>query len=520
MHESPQPIHTEADHHALIEGLLRQLADAGEQELITTHISSVILAGEYAYKIKKPLDLGFLDFSTLERRRFCCEEELRLNARLAPGIYLDVLPITGTLRQPVLGGDGELLEYVVRMRRFDQRGLLSSHLDLLDPAVIDTIARRVARFHGEIARAPAASEYGEPAHLAQPMWDNFTHIRQLVDNAEVTPRLEALEHWTRQRYQALGGLLSQRKRDGYIRECHGDLHLGNIALVGTDPLIFDGIEFNPGLRWIDTMSELAFLLMDLQEKGRPELATRALNSYLAETGDYQGVALLRFYQVYRAMVRAKVAAIMASQAVPPAKPDYTAFRAYLALAESYMRDASPCLMLTRGPSGSGKSTKARDLLGRVPAIWLRSDVERKRLAGLRARDSSGSALDGGIYSAEFTRRTYAHLHALAGEVLAAGYAVLVDATFLDRARREPFYGLAEELGCPVLVLDLQVPEALLRERVERRAARGGSVSEAGLEVLERQLAGYRPLDDDEREHTIVLIPDDATWVGRVAERCG
>ena len=270
---------TDVNHHRrLVSCLLEQLRNQGipRVESVETHISSIILANEFAYKLKKPLNLGFLDFSNLQRRHFFCEEEVRLNSRLAPQIYIDVIAITGSLARPQLGGPGPVLEYAVRMRRFDQKGLLSTHADSLTAELIETISRKVAAFHQTCAVAEPGSTFGSFETLAQPMWDNFSQIRSLIREREIYARIQQIERWTKDQHSVHRQLFGKRKEAGFIRECHGDLHLGNIALSDGEVIIFDGIEFSPELRWIDTISELAFLLMDLDEKNHPEHATRAL----------------------------------------------------------------------------------------------------------------------------------------------------------------------------------------------------------------------------------------------------
>lgn len=509
----------------LIEGLKKRLeAETGEAvEHIETHISTVLLAGGYAYKIKKPLDLGFLDFSTLERRRFCCEEEIRLNRRLAPKIYLDVLPITGSIESPLLGGSGEAIEYAVHMRRFADDSLLSSRPESLDRGMVGDIARVVAGFHADIAVAPAETEYGEPEVLLAPMQANFDHIRDLISEQAVLERVQVIEQWTLKTSDALRSLLEKRKQEGFIRECHGDLHLGNIAWVDGAALIFDGIEFNPDLRWIDIMSEMAFLLMDLDEKERPELAHHALNEYLQISGDYEGVRLLRFYQVYRAMVRAKVSAIRLSQeglSESECSHIMDEFGLYLSLAERYTHPGHGGVVITRGLSGSGKSTLAGSVVSALGAVQLRSDVERKRLAGLAADERSESGLDGGIYTGAFTKRTYDRLRQLSRMVAGSGFIAVADATFLKREQREPFYDFAQEMQLPLVVLDLQVPEEELRRRVTHRGSEGVDASEADIKVLESQLASYAPPAEDEMQWVVEVIPGDTGWRRQLLERLG
>lgn len=468
-------------------------------EHIETHISHVLLAGDYAYKLKKPLNLGFLDFSTLERRRFCCEEELRLNRRLAPQIYLGVVPIAGSVERPRVGGEGgEVLEYAVKMRRFDQNGLLTRLP--VTRSLADRIAERVAEFHASIPAAGGDSDYGTPHAVLRPMLENFEQIRSHLRDREALARLEPLARWTRERRDALWSVLEQRRREGRIRECHGDMHRGNIALVDGDLVIFDGIEFNPGLRWIDTMSELAFLAMDLEEAGEIERARRLVNRYLELTGDYGGLRVLDFYKVYRAMVRAKVTAIRLGQSDPgpaEAAKDRDEYQGYVALAETYTRSRPKRLILTHGTSGTGKSKLAAILRDRLSLIHIRSDLERKRLFGLSAGARSGFGSNEGIYSPDASDRTYGRLRELAALILDADYSPLVDATFLRAARRTPFLDLAAEKGCPCTILDLTAPEEVLRKRVRDREARGLDASEADVGVLEAQLATREPLTEME-----------------------
>lgn len=486
----------------LIQALLQPAPYAHEVEhctLIETHISWVILTGGYAYKIKKSLDLGFLDFSTLERRHFFCEEELRLNRRLAPGIYLDVVPITGTERAPVVDGEGEAIEYAVKMVQFPQQAQLDRMLEQrrLTSQHIDAFAEFVAEFHRKAAVADR--NYGDPSRVWQPMEENFVQIREhrAVTGAHLET-LAALEHWSRATFRELEPLLAQRKVQGFIRECHGDMHLRNLAWFDNRPMAFDGIEFDPNLRWIDVISEVAFLVMDLQGRDQPVLAQRFLNGYLEQTGDYAGVRLLPLYLVYRAMVRAKVSAIRRDQGRLEGKEREAIeaeFAHYLDLAKRYTQPAANHLLITRGLSGSGKSTLSQQLLEVMPAIRIRSDVERKRLYGLAARESRQAAPAEGIYTPEATVKTYARLQALAEAVLDAGYTVIVDATFLQRKQREPFEHLAREKGVGYAILEFVAGEETLRRRLQLRR---GDASDADMAVLEHQLGEYAPLPPEEQ----------------------
>lgn len=493
------------DSERLVSNLFDRLCaeQAGQDcERMETHISWILLVDGYAYKIKKPLDLGFLDFSTLEKRHFFCEEELRLNRRLAPAIYLAVQPITGKPDQPQLAGDGEPIEYAVQMRRFPQAArldqLLAQHQ--LTPERIDALATFCADFHATAATAGDDSPYGTPEAVIAPARENFTQIQERLDDADSQGRLQGLSDWTEQTYASLQPRLNRRRQAGFIRECHGDLHLGNLAWYPDAPLAFDCLEFNPALRWIDVISEAAFLVMDLQSRGEPALAQRFLNRYLERGGDYAGLHLLRFFLLYRALVRAKVSLITHAQH-HGTHADEKEFLRYLDLAESYTLPPKPHLLITFGPSASGKSTLTQPLLEVLGAIRIRSDVERKRLCGIGEQQHATAATGAGIYDPAITDRTYERLLAIAAELLAAGYPVIVDATFAAREHRQRFRELADELGIPFHILDFQTPPALLRQRI---IARQADMSDANLAVLEHQLAHWRPLDADEEPVRLVI----------------
>lgn len=484
---------------ALIAGLLAGLPQDTPSRLIETHISWVILAGPFAYKLKKPLDLGFLDFSTLDKRRACCEAEIRLNRRLAPNIYLEVVPVTGPESAPRFGGDGPVLEWAVKMRAFPADATLDRE-PTLGAEQIDAIADRVAGFHGAVEATPADSHFGTPNAVRAPVAANFAHLRSLAPPPDLLARIEPIEAWSRAEGERLEAHFAARKTGGHIRECHGDLHLGNIAWVEGAPLIFDAIEFNPDLRCIDVINEIAFLTMDLAHRGRDDLAWRVLNRYLEHTGDYAGLAALSYYQVYRAMVRAKVAAILAGQH----GGDLDECRDYLALAERLMQARQQVLVLMHGVSGSGKTWHSQRLLEALGAVRLRSDVERKRLFGLAASASS-AGVPGGIYTREAGRRTLIHLLEQTRTVLAAGFPVIVDATFIKGDWRQPFAQLAESLGRPWFIAAVSADPDTLRARVAQRQAEGGDASEAGLDVLEAQLASLDPFTEAEAPHVLTLV---------------
>ena len=466
----------------------RTLITALGLPVVETHISYVLFDRGTAYKIKKAVRFPFLDFTTLEARAFYCGEELRLNSRLAPSIYRDVIPITGTVDAPVLGGSGAPIEYAVRMREFDQRGLLSRVIarDELTSAHVDGLAVEVAGFHERTARAGPDDPYARPEAVLDDARQNFAAMTGNIGAAR-RAQIETLRDWTEREAARCTQEFAARRQQGFVRECHGDLHLGNIALVDGAVTLFDCIEFNPAMRWIDVMSDLAFLVMDLRDRRRPDLAARVLNGYLERTGDYGGLRVLRYYVVYRALVRAKVAWLGA---------DAAEFGGYLDLAVRESAPATPRVVITHGLAGSGKSTRAQALVDEG-AVRIRSDVERKRLRGLPPDARTASDTGGGLYAEAITRETYERLATLARTIAAAGYPVVVDATFLQRAQRDLLRGVARELDVPFAIADCLAPEAALRERIARRLGQGRDASEATLDVLARQLATQEPLGADE-----------------------
>jgi aminoglycoside phosphotransferase family enzyme/predicted kinase len=481
----------------------------GEVRLLQTHISWVFLAGEHAYKVKKPVSLGFADFATLEARRFFCEEELRLNRRTAPDLYEAVVPITGSPDAPAVGGGGPVIEWAVKMRRFPQEALLDrvARTGALTPALVDAFAQSVAAFHAALPRAKDDSPFGTPREIRDEAVGNFAQIEAIGGVAEAEDVLRALRAWTERACAHLEAVFQSRRDEGFVRECHGDLHLGNVALIGGRPVAFDAIEFNEAFRWIDVMNEVAFPVMDLVHHGLPRLARRFLDRYLAGTGDYEGLAVLRFYLVYRAMVRAKVSAIRSRQAGVPEldrQRSARAFGEHVELAAHLSRPARAAVIAMHGLSGSGKTTAAQELLESLGAIRIRSDVERKRLHGLAASARTGFAPGEGLYAQGADDETYARLVILARQVVAAGHPVIVDATSLQRTRRETFRELAQDCGVPFVLFACVAPQEVLRERVVTRAREGTDASEAGLAVLERQIAHLEPLAAEELEWTVLL----------------
>ena len=473
--------------------------------LIETHISWVLLGRDLAWKLKKPLALPFLDFSTPALRRHFCEEELRLNLRLAPQFYLDVVDVCEGPTGPAFGGAGIVIDAALRMRRFPDGALWSEQLaaGTLEARHMNAMARRLAEFHRGAGIAPARSQYGSSnAH------EGITS--RLVDSIDawqarlVTPdgAWPALRTWLSRQLQALPPLWEERQRAGRIRECHGDLHLDNVIQLEQGAVAFDAIEFDPTLRWIDVLEDVAFLVMDLIAHRRRDLAFSLLIAWLEANGDYAGLPMLRFLLVSRALVRTLVATIREGQGIAPSGKLGAA--EYLRLAKEISQGGAPRLAITHGLPGSGKTFVSHVLVEAAGAIRVRSDVERKRLFGMVALESSGSRSDGGIYDTAAGRRTYDRLLEWARLSLTSGWPVVVDAAFLRHAERARFAALDAELDVPFSIIDCQAPRHLLHERILQRRASGLDASEADVAVLERLERMAEPFDNDEQARAIVV----------------
>ncbi len=492
-------------------------------DLLETHISWVFLAGDFVYKLKKPLDLGFLDFSTLARRRHFCEEELRLNRRFAPQLYLDVVALGGPAGSLRLHGE-PVYDYAVKMKRFPTRQQLDRMQaeGRLTADHIERFATLMARLHGQAPVAGPDQDFGAPELVSAPILQNFTQLKRLLP-ATMQRRLAELEDWSRAACERLRGDLQQRKQQGFIRECHGDVHLANMAWFEGQPLLFDCIEFSENLRWIDPINDLAFLVMDLDDRGEQILGWHFLNRYLQESADFSGMGLLGFYKIYRAMVRAKVVALRLSQADLPAAQrvaDQRLVQSYLDLAANDMAAPRPLLILTHGLSGAGKTTLANQLAPHCGALCIHSDVERKRLHGLASAEASGSAVGSGIYSEGASAATYQRLQDLAETLLKAGVSTIIDATFIKQQVRSRMRRLADNLKVPMIILDLPLAVQELERRIEQRTQQAGQISEATPAVLEDQRAHAEPFTDEELQAVLRVSPDltAACLARRIAER--
>ncbi len=486
--------------------------------VLQTHISYVLLTGTYAYKIKKPVSLPFLDFSTLGFRRHYCYEELRINRRLAPELYLDVVPITGTPQAPRVNGDGKAIEYAVKMIQFpdaDRLDRVADRGELLDSHV-RALAGKIAGFHAAVAVADGKSPFASSEQLRGEVMDNFESLSAQPLDENAASLLEDIRGWSARSLVDLGAQFRARKQQGRVRECHGDMHLANMALRHGQAIIFDALEFNENLRWIDVQSELAFLAMDFDYRGLSGLGWMLMSAYLETTCDYPGLRVFRHYKVYRAMVRAKVAALRWRQCVTgtsDANAAIAGLLTHMRLARSYLqtRERTP-LIITHGLSGCGKSWLSERLLQVLGAIRVRSDVERRRVA------SHGEGRPAAIYSSAAISRTYEALAAHTRMILECGYPAIVDATFLKHNHRHRFMEIARELDVPFVILSLRAPIRVLEARIANRRAQATDASEATTEVLRRQLEDMEALNAQERGVAIELDGEAGPDVEMLAER--
>lgn len=486
--------------------------EVSERELLETHISWVVLTGPFAYKIKKPVRFDFVDYSSLERRRGFCEKEVELNRRFAPELYVGVVPIFSRDGELKFGGESEpmstleaaatddaLMEYAVKMRQFPQQAIVAGQLEqsALTAAVVEQLGIDVAKFHESAERVLPTLASAQPEQLLADANDNFALLAPDFEHDQRALAICKLEDWTNEQFQKLRSVFADRLNDGKLRRCHGDMHLKNIVQLDGRLVPFDGIEFNEDFQWIDVLSEIAFPVMDFVARGRSDLGWRMLNAYLESTGDYEGLAVLKFYLVYRAMVRAKVtwlnpqnrtSEVRRKYSTDPADVDPLAgpWDKYLAAANHFAFGLKPSLSIMHGFSGSGKSTVAMQAIADSGGVRIRSDVERHRLADWFQPQHE--------YAAAMTDWVYAYLLRMARAVIESGLPVVIDATFLKREQRAEFENLAREINVPYAILDCDATFEELCRRIENRVS---GPSEATIEVLRMQMKTHDPLTADE-----------------------
>lgn len=464
---------------------------------IQTHISHVFLTGGYAYKIKKDVDLGFLDYTTLEKRKHFCEREVELNRQFAPHLYIETVPVYKASGKHSLIPGGDIVEYAVKMHQFREEDVLLKVFERgeLSGADVLELARQLAHVHAGAGTDDAVAAYGTPDAVRQMATDNMNIVRPFIGRTISAETFAAIESRTNNFFEQHQTLFQKRVKAGRIRECHGDLHLNNICRYEGRLQFFDRIEFNETYKNIDVIYDLAFLLMDIRFRGRADLATLLLNEYLEQTGDYEGALLLPVYLSMRAFIRGEVQSILASESgVDDAVREAAAEEAarYFEFALNALSPSDPRIILVGGVSGSGKSHLARQLAPALEAIHLRSDAVRKHLAGVPLYERHHD-----LYAKEMTEKTYAMLIDLGTRLAQQGRCVILDATWLDVSRRKR-------------VLSTDVPSAIVfctadKAELERRiASRGKDVSDADVSVMRDQLKRLEMPKPDEADVVLTL----------------
>jgi aminoglycoside phosphotransferase family enzyme/predicted kinase len=471
-------------------------------QLIQTHISYVLLTGDYAYKLKKPANFGFLDFSTLEKRQHFCQEELRLNQRGAGELYLEVLPVTLVGEQYHLGGTGEVVEYAVKMRQFPQEALFSELFASgnLQESHLEELGRVVAQYHAESVTNDYIRSFGEVSQIRLAIDENYQQTQNYIGRPQTQEQFEATKQYTDNFFVQHPELFKSRIDNNYICECHGDLHLRNIALWHDKIMLFDCIEFNEPFRFVDVMYDVAFIVMDIESRGRKDLGNAFLNAYVEQTGDWEGLQVLPLYLSRQAYVRAKVNSFLLDDPnIPAAVKEESAktASAYYRQAWEYTKPQQGKLILMSGLSGAGKSTTAKYLARKLNAVHLRSDAVRKHLAGIPLLEKGGDE----IYTPEMTQKTYSRLLAL-GIILAnQGWSVILDAKYDRQDLREAAISQATQHQLPVHIINCTAPLEVVTERLLNRT---GDIADATADLLASQIKQSEPFTNQEQPYITVV----------------
>jgi aminoglycoside phosphotransferase family enzyme/predicted kinase len=470
-------------------------------ELIQTHASWVFIAGNEVYKVKKPVRFDFLDFTTLEKRKFYCEEELRLNRRLAQDVYLDVTPLSQDRQGRFHPGDaGTVIEYAVRMKKLPADRMLKAllHGNQADEQILNRVALRIAAFHASARTGPHIDEVGSMATLRQNHEENFEETKMMIGVTLPRHQYHLVSDFARVFMSQNETLFAKRVTDHRIRDCHGDLHLDHIC-VTNEIFIFDCIEFNERFRFVDTAAEISFLMMDLDYNGFTADADMFLKHYIHYSMDSELLRLLNFYRCYYAFVRGKVTGFRLRQSgiAESERTDILqSATQYFDLAYGYAaRLEKPVLIVTAGLIGSGKSYQAGEIAPRLGAKIIRSDVLRKQLLGIAPSEKHHDAFGGGIYSADITSRTYAKALELAEAEMKAGYPVILDASFSLREQREEAVKLSQKINVPFYLLECVCPEEVVKKRLEKRAQNPDNPSDGRREILREQKKHYQEIRD-------------------------
>jgi aminoglycoside phosphotransferase family enzyme/predicted kinase len=492
----------------LVKALLKPEAypeTTGKIELVQTQMSFVFLTKEFVYKVKKAVDLGYLDYTTLDKRNFYCQKELELNRRLCPEAYLGVVPITQDRGAIRIGGRGEAIEYAVRMRRLPQKAMMDVLLanDGVSVEMITGVAQKLAAFHQKAETNAEISAFGEIKAVTRNTDENFDQTEKYIGRTISKDNYQRIKNYTNSFVGENAPLFNKRIKEGRIRDCHGDLHAAHICFAD-DICIYDCIEFNDRFRYCDVASEMAFLAMDLDHYGRADLSRSLVNAYVDESGDKELLELLGFYKGYRAYVRGKVESFKLDDPyISKGEKEKTleVAASYFDLARAYTR-SKPVLFITVGLVGTGKSTLAKALAGRLGLAVISSDITRKQLTGVPLTEHRFEGFDGGIYSAELSRRTYDKLFSGAGDILSDGGSVVLDASFIRAEERLKAKRLAQEAGADFFIIECTLDEKNIKRRLEGRL-KEGTVSDGRWEVYKPQKKAFDPVKESPQRHAIV-----------------
>jgi uncharacterized protein len=465
-------------------------------QLMQTHISYVILTGDYAYKVKKPVNFGFLDFTTLEQRKHFCEEELRLNQRGAPHLYLEVLAITQEADRLALKGHGEPIEYTLKMRQFPQEALFTNLFEKgeLTEKRMEDLGRVVARFHAEAQTNDTIQNFGSVAQIRAAIDQNYEQTKKYIGGPQTQEQFDQTQTYTNHFFENQQEIFAQRVAHNRIRDGHGDLHLGNMCLWREQILLFDCIEFNPAFRCVDVMYDVAFVVMDLDARHRPDLSNAFLNTYVEATGDWEGLQVLPLYLIRQAYVRAKVTSFLLDEPeISVAAKGEAQQKAahYYQLAWQYTHQHRGQLILMSGLSGSGKSTIARYFARRLNAVHIRSDAVRKHLGGISLYEQG----EANLYTPAMSDRTYSHLLHLGIRLATQGYPVILDAKYNQQGFRLTALKQASMNHLPFRIFYCSAPYEVLRERLQGRM---GDITDAGVNLLPQQQREEEPFNEIER----------------------
>jgi uncharacterized protein len=472
-------------------------------QLMQTHASYVLLTGEFVYKLKKPVNFGFLDYSTVEKRQHFCTEEIRLNQRGAKELYLEVVSIAKQGSKYQIGSDGEIVDYAVKMVQFPQSALLSNMFESGTMTIeqIEDMGKVVARFHADARTDEYISSFGTVAKIRQSIDDNYRQTEKYIGRAQTQSQFSETKAYTDRFLQEHSQLFLDRIAGGFIRECHGDLHLRNICRWHDKTLLFDCIEFNEPFRFVDTMYDIAFAVMDLEARGGKDFANRFLNTYVEQTGDWEGLQVLPMYLSRQAYVRAKVTSFLLDDPTVANEERIAAAQTagdYYRQAWEYTRTASVGrLIMLSGLSGAGKSTLGKRIALAVGGVHLRSDAVRKHLGGI----SLMSKGDESLYTPEMTAKTYQRVLELASKLTAQGFTVTLDAKYDRVDLRAAVVDLAVDRGISLQIVHCTAPADVLRDRLIQRT---GDIADATVDLLASQQAAWEDFTPAERQYVTTV----------------